>query len=88
MGKVVKAELTPKVFAFKSERVLPVPQWDERRFMDWVHHTCKGTVWYQATLFQPYGYPPRNNVCPTDHHILKVWFSKKADAMLFKLTYE
>lgn len=87
MGKVVATRIAPKRFAHSSTRIVLEGSWDERRFMDWVQGTCVGTVWYDAQSFEPYG-SSRNPVSGKPHHKLLVWFSKKADAMLFKLTYE
>lgn len=82
LGKVLSTKIKPKLFAAKAERSFVPDKWNERALIDWVHGSCKGTVWYDAERYDPYGYP---NNGPSV--LLRVWFSKKADAMLFKLSF-
>jgi hypothetical protein len=79
---VIATKIKPKRFAVAAKRSFVPDKWNERVFMDWVQGSCKGTAWYDAMLFEPYGYP--NNGPSIE---LNVWFSSKGDAMLFKLSF-
>lgn len=81
MGTVHRNGIPPKRFQHKLVLSYPDFEWNEDRLIQWAKECCAGAVQYDAILFQG---PDRFSKKTID---VTVWFEKKRDAMLFKLTW-
>lgn len=72
----------PKRFQKKMVTSMPDYEWNEDRFIRWAKEACVGSVQYDIITFQgPKIYSEKTIE-------LTVWFEKKKDAMMFKLSWE
>jgi len=81
MSKAVRISgSVPKESKFKFVNRVNYSTWDEQELVDWVKQYCVGTVWYEIIKFEDsYG--------AFKHYEVKCWFSKKQDAMMFRLNF-
>lgn len=82
MGTVHRNGHPPKRFQKKFLLSMPDHEWFEDKLIQWAKENCSGYVQYDVIVFQG---PQRHSAKTIE---VTVWFEKKKDAMLFKLSWE
>jgi hypothetical protein len=81
MSKVHRNGVPPKRFKHKAVLSMSDFDWHEDRFIRWAKESCAGAVQYDVVVFQG---PARMSPKTVE---LTIWFEKKKDAMMFKLSW-
>lgn len=81
MGSVHRNGKPPKRFQHKVVFSVPDYEWYEDSLVKWAKESAEGAVQYEHVMFQGSEKLSKRTVEVT------VWFQKKKDAMLFKLSW-
>lgn len=80
MTKAIRVKSPPKTFKHTFTINVHDENWTEDETVAWIKRTCIGTVSFRPLEF-------RNYIDRYNRHEITFWFTKKQDAMLFKLEF-